>query len=231
MHSHIRLKPVLAYLFQLLTGKEKINVLDVGCGSGVIAFELLKQGKKIKYLGIDNSQENIISAKKILKHYNNDDLKFNCGDAVNENFQKANEKLDMVLLIDVLEHIINPQKMLQKIVENMKDGGLFIVSVPTPLYPIVFGRAFHIKVGHKIDGYTLEGITQIFEEINCELVYSKYNTGFISNIGCFMYYRIFPEKRVIEFFKIFFLYVFKFLDFFNGEKISSSLFVVFKVIR
>ena len=68
---------------------------------------------------------------------------------------------DWLLLIDVLEHLETPGQLLEKLDANVKEGGLVLISVPTPCYPRVFGEAFHREVGHVVDGYRLAALDRL----------------------------------------------------------------------
>jgi len=80
------------------------KILDLGCGNGRL-LEILK-GKRVNYIGLDNSQKLLEIAKK-----NYPDEKFQVGDALNlpfpENF------FDKVFSIRVLPHIPSKEFQLQ----------------------------------------------------------------------------------------------------------------------
>ena len=54
----------LSYYFQ---NKEKLDILDVGCGNGDLIFFLSKKFINSKFLGIDMDKNNIKLANKKLK--------------------------------------------------------------------------------------------------------------------------------------------------------------------
>ena len=229
LHSHIRLKPVLYFLNELLDNKKTYHILEIGCGNGVIAFELLQKNKKIKYLGLDNDSVNIDSAKKILINYNSENINFSYLNVEKEKLGLGDRKFDIILFIDVLEHLKDPKDLLKRLAKQINKGGLLIISVPTPLYPKIFGQTFHKKVGHVVSGYTVNLLRIVLNTINSEPIFYKYNTGLFSNIGCAIFYRVTFMNKALEHIKILLLYIFKYFDFFNGEKVSCSLFAVFRL--
>ena len=77
---------------------EHKNVLDVGCGNGWLLLWLSKFISK--GIGIDPSQEQIISAQKQIKNSN---VKFKVIDI--ENFKNTNEKFDLVFYFNSFHHI------------------------------------------------------------------------------------------------------------------------------
>ncbi|MDP2926557.1 MAG: class I SAM-dependent methyltransferase [bacterium] len=106
--------------------KEKDKVLDVGCGNGRF-LDLLGQ-KKIDYIGVDNSEEQIREAQKKYP-----DRNFLVADALNLPF--PNDSFDKVFLIAVLHHIpsINLRiKVLAELQRVLKPGGFLLLTVWRP---------------------------------------------------------------------------------------------------
>ncbi len=99
------------------------EVLDVGCGEGFFAAELLKNGNKVT--GIDNRASPVESA--VFERYLCADLDQGFEPAVQE---LDGKRFDRVLLLDVLEHLRHPETILQQCHGLVKKEGLVIVSVP-----------------------------------------------------------------------------------------------------
>ena len=64
-----------------------------------------------------------------------------------------------------------------------------IVSVPTPRYPVVFGRAFHEAIGHVRDGYWLSDLTAKLEAAGFTVQQHRYYTGPRASWACSRFYR------------------------------------------
>lgn len=117
-----KLWPELLSLFK--NAKDGDSVLDVGCGNG----RLLKvfEKKKIKYLGIDQSQELIKKAKeKYPKH------EFAYGDILNLG-GLADHDFDYVACLAVLHHIPGENLRIQalgQLKNKIKKDGKIIISV------------------------------------------------------------------------------------------------------
>lgn len=132
-------------------------------------------------------------------------------------------------MTDVIEHIENRELLLKLACNILKTGGLFVISVPTPLYPKIFGRKFSTKIGHLIDGFYLPQLDDLFIPVNCSRILYKYNTGVFSNIGCWLFYnKLNFNNKYLNILKCLLLYPFRFFDFWNNSKISCSLFAVYK---
>lgn len=93
----------------------------MGCGEGHILEVLTKMG--FKGIGIDFSKEAIRLARK--KKLNNIELIY--ADILSLELKR---KVDLVLLLFVLEHIENDILVLRKINSFLKIGGYLIISVP-----------------------------------------------------------------------------------------------------
>lgn len=100
---------------------EGARVLDVGCSSGNLG-KALKKSKKIYCVGIDIDIEDTNLAKKVLDeahviNLENDDLNF-LG------------TFDVIIMADVIEHLVDPVMVLQKLKPLLKKKGKFIFSIP-----------------------------------------------------------------------------------------------------
>ncbi len=73
------------------------RILDIGCGSGAVAFDLAKKARQV--VGIDFSAGNIVRAQKTYRH---DNLTFVQGDATTYTFDQV---FDVIVLSNVIEHI------------------------------------------------------------------------------------------------------------------------------
>ena len=110
------------YYAQQLTGANH-EVLDIGCGEGFLAVELAKNGNRVT--GVDALPEAAKSAA--LDDYYSADL----DDGLDGVVRRINGKrFDRVLLLDILEHLRNPGRILEQCHELVQKNGQVIVSVP-----------------------------------------------------------------------------------------------------
>ena len=238
LHTHIRLRAMISFLKDYFNqcSIENVEILELGCGNGINAFEIHKITSKEKinfnYIGVDLASKAIETANEFLRAMPDmrGEVSFYQEEAISFLEKEPSLKFDVILLIDIIEHVKDSKKLLSLCKKHLKRGGLFIISVPTPLYPKFFGRKFHAQVGHIVDGYSLSQIDEYLQSFNCQRMIYKYNTGLFSNLGCWLYYNKlnFSNNRYFRFLKAVLLYPFKFLDFINNQRLSCSLFVVYK---
>lgn len=103
-----RIQPGIRKILQEIPGQG--NWLDIGCGSGALAAEWMRQVRHGLYYGIDFSPNLIAEAKKeILKAQKpeNLDVNFSTTDLISENWHAPFEKInwDGALCFAVLHHI------------------------------------------------------------------------------------------------------------------------------
>jgi len=103
------------------------SVLDVGSGSGWVAFEALKQKREVTC--VDVSEELIEKLAENFEAVPESDLKLFWGRA-EEMCDFVHDAFDNITCIDVLEHINDDEKVLKNMCELLKDSGRIVIIVP-----------------------------------------------------------------------------------------------------
>ncbi len=103
--------------------KEKSLVLDVGCSSGNFGEALIKH-KDCIVDGIEPDKEDSILAAKKLRKVSNKFVE----DALKTDLK--NEKYDVAVFLDVIEHLYNPVLILKSLKKNLKPNGTIVFSIP-----------------------------------------------------------------------------------------------------
>ena len=116
----IRIEYILKNFKRSLKGKK---VLDIGCGGGLVSESL---SLKAFVTAIDENNKNLSQAKN---HAKINSLKINYIKSSFDNFYKKNKnKFDLILCLEVLEHIDNFKKTLQQITTLVKPKGTLVLS-------------------------------------------------------------------------------------------------------
>jgi len=105
-----------------LIGKKNALVLDIGCNTGFIGKEIIRN-KQASVDGIDINGEALKEAgESYRKVFQRDLYQSNLGiDA---------EKYDYIIFSDILEHLPRPDFVLQDAKKYLKDDGKVIISMP-----------------------------------------------------------------------------------------------------
>ena len=101
---------------------KKINILDIGCGGGLLTEPMCRLGANV--VGIDASQKNIDIAKF---HAKKNGLKINYFCATPEDL-KIKKKFDVILNMEIVEHVENVNFFLKKSSELLKKNGLMFIA-------------------------------------------------------------------------------------------------------
>ena len=110
-----------------------INILDIGCGGGLLSEPLTRLGAKVT--GIDASEQNIKVAKAHLKKSK---LKINYHNTTPENF-KLKRKFDVVLNMEIIEHVGDVSYFMNKTSNLVKKNGImFVATINKTLKSYIF---------------------------------------------------------------------------------------------
>ena len=101
---------------------KNIRILDIGCGGGLLCEPLSKLGAEV--VGIDASEKNIKIAKL---HSRENNLRINYFCASPENF-KIKGKFDVILNMEIVEHVENVNFFLNQSTKFLKKEGLMFVA-------------------------------------------------------------------------------------------------------
>lgn len=105
------------------------KVLDVGCSQGITSILLGREGKIVT--GLDLIQESIDFANEKLKEEEDvtqQQVTFKQSNFMLEDF--SGEKHDAIILSEVLEHITQPENMIEKAISLLSDKGRLVITVP-----------------------------------------------------------------------------------------------------
>lgn len=152
------------------------NVLDIGCGEKLIKKYL---SDNCKYIGLDYYKTSV-------EWYgSNPDV---YGDA--QNLMFADNCVDSVLLLDVLEHLPDPEHCLDEVSRILVEHGVFIIFVPF-LYPIHDSPLdFH--------RWTIFGLRRLVQKHNFEIIEETHEGNPVELAGLMM--NIALSKTVLNWF-------------------------------
>ncbi|MEI8061220.1 MAG: class I SAM-dependent methyltransferase [Candidatus Berkelbacteria bacterium] len=164
------------------------SICDVGCGTGGVLLELKKSLKNTReLLGVDISREAIDIAKK----RESAKLKFQVG-------QFPQKKYDLIMAIDVVEHLENYANLFRKLKTN---SNLVILHIPVDVSIYSFFRkTFYSRsinsVGH-LHFFTKESLLSIIEHYGFEILDYNYTAPGIEKISGTLNSKIGKYVRIV----------------------------------
>ena len=100
-----------------------LRILDIGCGGGLLSEPMARLGAEV--VGADPATRNIPVAQM---HAEQSGLTIDYRLTTAEDLAAAGEKFDVVLNMEVVEHVPDPQSFLTACQTLLKPGGLMICS-------------------------------------------------------------------------------------------------------
>ena len=123
------------------TNNKKKKIIDIGCGGGILSESLQKLGANVTW--IDISKKLIKTAKNHAKKQNLNIKYINID--INDFFKKNKKKFDIILCMELIEHINNPEKLINSCNKMIKKKGKIFISsinkiIKSYIYIILIGE-------------------------------------------------------------------------------------------
>jgi cyclopropane fatty-acyl-phospholipid synthase-like methyltransferase len=105
------------------------SVLDVGCSQGITSILLGREGKKV--IGVDLLQESIDYANEMLakeEEATKESVEFRTANFMQTDF--GSQTFDSIIFGEVLEHITDPERFINKALTLLNTNGSLIITLP-----------------------------------------------------------------------------------------------------
>jgi 2-polyprenyl-6-hydroxyphenyl methylase/3-demethylubiquinone-9 3-methyltransferase len=100
-----------------------LRLLDIGCGAGILSEPLGRMGASV--VGADPAEANIEAARE---HARRADLRIDYRATTAEALADAGERFDVVLAMEVVEHVADVDLFVQRCADMVKPGGVMIAA-------------------------------------------------------------------------------------------------------
>ena len=120
--AHQKIPP---QILKLSAGKKKLTILDVGCGTGLLARPFFADSDQHEVTGIDATPEMTAAAGKL-------PYKRMITARVQEALagELKGERFDVILIVGMLEFIEDPPSFMTTVASFLAEGGLLAVGAP-----------------------------------------------------------------------------------------------------
>ena len=185
------------------------NILDAGSGPGVFSFELGRRFPDAHVLGIDLLESAIDVCRKIADRSKASNVTFIQKDIES---LKENNFFDLILCVDILEHVKDDLKALKALFDATRTGGILILHVPALYrrYPIWkkslnFDVETHVRIGYRIEEIREKIIQTGFSILESGFTYGFWET--LANNMSYIITRARMKNRILYSFAFPFLYL------------------------
>jgi SAM-dependent methyltransferase len=152
------------------------QILDAGSGFGQYSFWMSKKFSQAEILAVDVKEEQVADCNAFFNRIGKSQVKFEVGDLVT--FVQP-EKFDLVLCVDVMEHIEEDVQVLTNYCNSLKTGGMLLISTPSNMGGSDVhddGETSFIEE-HVRDGYGIDEIEEKCKRAGFTKVDARYSYG------------------------------------------------------
>lgn len=164
------------------------RVLDVGCGAGVLGLSIKEKWNDVRVVGLDNDSVLLSKAKKCVDQV----YLVNLNDDDPLEILNSNEKFDVIIFADILEHLIEPKQLLESSKRFLSEGGCIITSLPNVRhYSTIFSLCFLGVWPQRDRGihdrthlcfFTQKNMIELFEDCGLRSVKEKRNVRLVESL-------------------------------------------------
>lgn len=146
----------------MIEGRELKHIVDVGCNDLYTLKSLRSRARKLT--GIDpilkgQAETGVANISVVTDFFEDVEL---------------NEKADLVLCKDTLEHIPDPKEFLKGILRCATDDALFVFQFPS--LEVLLNSGHFEQIFHQhLNYFSMRSIRHLLDELGCELLHHTYN--------------------------------------------------------
>ncbi len=174
------IKKELRFFRGINKNKKNLSVLDAGCGFGLYSYYMARKNPKWTIESIDINENEINDCKKFFDKTGYKNVTCKTADLINFSNPSA---YDLVLSVDVMEHIENDIKVFENFYKSLKNNGMLLISTPSDLggSDVTGENQSSFIEEHVRDGYNKEDILNKlkyagFKNIEAYYTYGKYGS-------------------------------------------------------
>lgn len=121
----LTLRPILKIIRNIVKVNPSFSLLEIGAGAGFLMTFLESEYPEAHLVGVEYDDRLVpVIQSKVKK------ATIIQGNA--EEFNIENETFDMIVSLQVIEHLYHPELMLRAAIKHLKPGGIFVFTTPNP---------------------------------------------------------------------------------------------------
>jgi 2-polyprenyl-6-hydroxyphenyl methylase/3-demethylubiquinone-9 3-methyltransferase len=101
-----------------------LSIIDIGCGGGLVCEPLYRLGATITGLDADKQAISVAQNHATAQGF---DINYCLGDSISYS-KEDNGKFDVVLALEIIEHVPDIHVFLESLVQLCKPGGMIVIS-------------------------------------------------------------------------------------------------------
>ena len=163
--------------FRRIFSDKRIEIFDAGTGYGQYTYFMSRCLKPNNILAVDVKKEWIQDCREFFQVENINNVSFGIEDLTKITYEN---KFDIIVCVDVMEHIVEDEKVFQNFYRAIKQGGYLLINTPS----IFGGSDVHDESGesfigeHARDGYSKEDLESKLLPLGFSMYRSKYTYGY-----------------------------------------------------
>lgn len=156
-------------------------ILDAGSGIGSYTFFLAKKFKKAKVIGAEIDRKKLKTCRIIADELGVKNATFTYLDITKK---QTSAKYDMIVNIDVLEHINRYELALENFSNLLRKDGYLFIHVPQPNQKRIFSslKKWHHE-DHIREGIARKDLENSLEKLGFKIIFSKETFGFFGKLS------------------------------------------------
>lgn len=209
-----------------VVNKNPKNILDAGSGIGAYSIWLAKIFKKAKITGGEIDKDKLNSSKIIKKQLGVQNVHFVYFDIMKP---KKKNIYNLIICIDVLEHIDRYEKVLKNFYDLLQDNGYLYIHVPQPNQKRIFSsfETWH-HLDHVHEGIAKNTLEKRLKKLGFRIISSQETSGFFGKITWEINHLSLSRSFVLAGIIFPFLYIFAVLDQYSKNKNGLGVAVLAK---
>ena len=166
----------LRFVFKRNVKMTDVEILDAGSGFGQYSWYLARKKPSWKITGIELKEEQVDDCNRFFKRAGIHNAVFKLADLTQ---YKKPDTYNLILSVDVMEHIEEDVLVFKNFHESLKPGGVLIISTPSDKggSGIEHEHDESFIEEHVRDGYSISDITAKLREAGFEKINARYTYG------------------------------------------------------